>query len=136
MVVKKRTKKPSPPGTTTYILDTKKHEQRRVTVPQSWRLTFGPTVPYNKNGHGENQWGLRFYDGQALKAIFTDVIAFRDMGIECVEKRVKVTRQQVSKADRNGGKDVFAEARIEEWVDPDAPDTPIDPDYLRLDYKS
>lgn len=128
-------------GDKEYLLELKNGQQRRLKVPASWKITFGPTVPFErKQGRGFNEdngiWALRLYDGTALRAIFTDVRMFRDLSIAVAEKRIRTKRQVMEKESRKGGKAVVAEARIEEWVDPDAPESGVpEEDYLRLDYK-
>lgn len=127
-------------GNRVYLLELKGGKQRRVTVPNTWKVTFGPTIPYVKNEHRGNEcWSLRFYEKTKdnLRAIFTDVVSFRDSEIPVSEKRIRTKRQVVEKESQKGGKAVIAEARIEEWIDPDAPDTEdaMPTDYLRLDYK-
>ena len=127
----------------TYVLELKNGGQRRLTVPANWKVTFGPTVPFERKGAGgyrgdEGTWSLRLYEGSdKLRAIFTDVRAFRDTSIVITEKRIRTKRQTVDKASTKGGKTVIAEARIEEWVDPDSPDTDdkTPTEYMKLDYK-
>lgn len=126
---------------TTYLLETKSGQQRKVTVPAGWRVTFGPTVPFaRKEGrsYGDELWALRFYADKDLKAIFTDVKSFREMSeISVSEKRVKTQRQSFSKDGKKGGKAVIAEARIEEWVDPDDPEADTTPsEFLKLGFDS
>lgn len=127
---------------TTYLLQLKSGQERRITCPNGWKITFGPTVPFErKNGRGYNEeqgiWALRLYDGTKLKAIFTDVRMFRELEtIGVSEKRVRTKRQVLEKESKKGGKAVVAEARIEEWVDPDSPEEGVVPEeYLKLDYQ-
>lgn len=125
-------------GMTTYMLETKNGNQKKLTIPSNWKLTFGPTVPYErKSGGYDGGWALRMYDGAMLKGIFTDVKNFRDMSIELLEKQVRIKRQRMEQGDKAGGKEVIAEARWEEWVDPDAPDEARSPEergYTSLTY--
>lgn len=123
--------------TKTYILESLKGQQRKVTVPATWKVTFGPTVPYERKSHGGNeQWALRFYESKdKLRAIFTDVRSFRDASIDILERRVQTKRQVMEKASQKGGRSVVAEARVEEWIDPDDPDSSVVPDdYLRISH--
>lgn len=125
---------------TTFLLETKNGQQRKVEVPSTWRVTFGPTVPFERKGGGgrysDELWALRFYDGKELKAIFTDVRSFRDMSISIQEKMIKVQRQTFNKEGSKGGKAVVAEAKIETWVDPDNPDEDVTPsEFLKLDFQ-
>lgn len=106
----------------TYILETPTGV-RHVSVPAHWRLTFGPTCPYSKDGPSRmsNKWSLRFYENSKdnLRAIFTDVVAFRDKDIRVMERRTEVERRVVAQDGAAGGKNVVVEARITKWVDPD-----------------
>lgn len=134
---------PKSSSTKTYVLELKNGSQRKLTVPADWRVTFGPTVPFERksgggfgNG-GDGIWALRLYEAKdKLRAIFTDVRAFRDTDIKLMEKRTRVKRQVLEKESRKGGKQVVAEARIEEWADPDAPDTDVPSEYLSLEHHS
>ena len=110
--------------TKTYLLELTGNRLRRVTVPDHWRLTFGPTTPYEKkeNRGGYDVWALRFYDGKNLIAIFTDVKSFHDESIEIMERVTKVQRKATQRATPKGMKDVMVEARVTEWVKPGADD--------------
>ena len=108
----------------TYLLELSGNRLRRVTVPSHWRLTFGPTTPYEKkeNRGGGESWALRFYDGKNLIAIFTDVRSFHDESIQIMERVTKVQRKATQRATPKGMKDVLVEARVTEWVKPGAED--------------
>lgn len=113
--------------TTVYILDLANGNQRRVTVPSTWKVTFGPAVPFVKNTAGhmvDRGYALRFYEGnkENQRAIFTDVQSFRDQAIPIEEKITRTKRQTMRKEHGRGGhKDVEVEARVTEWVNPDSP---------------
>jgi hypothetical protein len=109
-------------GQKTYILELLNGDLRRITVPETWKLTFGPVVPFSgKGGSSDGRVCLRFYEGSKdnLRAVFTDVRAFRDADMEIRERRTEVKRQVVQKRDGGGMKNVEVEARVTEWVDPD-----------------
>lgn len=112
-------------GTKTYILDLNNGNMRRVEVPASWKLTFGPTIPYTgKNGMvpvSQGGTALRFYEGnkENLRAVFTDVRAFRDSSVPVMEKRTETQKKVIKKASAGGMHDVHVEARVTEWVNPD-----------------
>ncbi len=132
------TKSPSE-GMITYAMRCRKGGERRVTVPAPWKVTFGPTIPYKKGHDPESGvWSVRMYDGDKLRAIFTDVESFRDTSIQVLEKRVRSKRQVVEKAAKHGGRSAVVEATIETWVDPDAPDeaNEDDQEFLQLDHKT
>jgi hypothetical protein len=109
-------------GQKTYILELLNGDLRRITVPETWKLTFGPVVPYSgKGGSSDGRVCLRFYEGskENLRAVFTDVRAFRDESMEIRERRTEVKRQVVQRRDGGGMKNVEVEARVTEWVNPD-----------------
>lgn len=110
----------------TYILTLKGGGIRKVTVPASWKMTFGSLVPYVQGkgypaGSDQRPYGLRFYEGnkENLRAVFSDVIAVRDSDVAIMEKRTEVKRQNAMRHTKNGEKAVVVEARVSEWVNPD-----------------
>lgn len=116
------TKKPS---LTTYILELRGGNLRKVTVPSNWKVTFGPLVPYTKHGGGEAHPALRFYESkEKQRAIFTDVVSFRDESIPIQERITKVKQKRHRHATPEGERDVIVEARITEWRNPDDPQDP------------
>jgi hypothetical protein len=56
---------------------------RRLTIPATWKVTFGAIVPSEKAASaGTNGWGLRIYEAQdKQRAVFTGVQNFYDIGI-------------------------------------------------------
>lgn len=124
--------KPKSAGATkTYVLDLKNGDTRKITVPAHWKLTYGNVVPYQgKNAHtGEARIALRLYDGgkENLRAVYTDVVSFRDADIGTLEKRTQVQRKASQKQTDKGMRDVIVEARVTEWVDPDNEDSATTP---------
>jgi len=115
-------------ATKTYILELKNGDTRKITVPAHWKLTYGNVVPYagkdQMRGGGESRVALRLYDGtkENLRAVYTDVVSFRDVAIGTLEKRTQVQRKASQRATDKGMRDVIVEARVTEWVDPDNED--------------
>lgn len=109
---------------TTYSMQIKGGGERRVTVPTGWKVTFGPTTPYDKKiGHGgDGSWAVRLYEGDKLRGIFTDVRNFQDMSIQIQEKRIRSKRQVVQRGTKHGLRDTIVEAKMETWVNPYEPD--------------
>lgn len=110
-----------------FILTLKNGNVRKITIPASWKMTFGSLVPYSSDRQGrrdENSGGaaLRLYEGskENLRAVMTDVISIRDASIEMMERRTSVQRKVAQKSTPHGMKDVMVEARMTEWVNPDA----------------
>lgn len=127
---KSKTESTTPPELKTYILNLRNGDTRKVSVPATWTLTFGPTIPYaGKNTGVSNGTALRFYEGSGkdkLRACFTDVEAFRDSALPIQERRTTIQRQTVQKAARGGMRNMDVEARVTEWVNPDEVDDESD----------
>lgn len=123
----------------TYIMDLSGGRLRRITVPASWKVTFGPLVPRREDDrHQHKTFALRFYEGKdQQRAIFTDVLSFRDESLK-VEERITKTKQQVVKKEAPGGaREMVVEARITEWRDPLAPqDGAADNAFLAISDKN
>ena len=108
----------------TYVLTLKDGDIRKITIPSSWKITFGNVVPYqgkDARHNNEQRIALRLYEGTKdnLRAVFTDVVSFRDISFPVLERRTTVQRQAAQKHTNHGMKDVVVEARVTEWVDPD-----------------
>lgn len=107
--------------TKTYILELRNGKQRKLDVPEDWKVTFGPLIPGDRGGNGT--LALRFYEGKdKQRAIFTDVASFRDASIPILEKFTKTQSKRHTKHTPEGAKDFVVEARMTGWRDPDAPD--------------
>jgi len=104
---------------TTYILEMKDGSLKKITVPSTWRLTFGLTHPGQRDGSYSKETALRLYAGNSQKAVFTGVATFRDTSIE-IEERVTETKQQMASVDTPDGKrEMVVEAHIHSWRNPD-----------------
>lgn len=114
----------------TYILNMKDGTKQKITVPQNWKLTFGPLVPGSKDGsmNSRDALVLRIYEGNKdnQRAVFTGVESWRDtMDLEIQVERVQ-SKQQAARVDipGEGQKDVIANMEVRQWVDPDKPVQP------------
>lgn len=68
-------------GTRTYEIVTTRGKQR-ITVPDTYKVTFGAVVPGTKGSGGYGGWGLRIWEStDKQRAVFSDVISFRDLSI-------------------------------------------------------
>jgi hypothetical protein len=124
-MVSKRSRNGPTAETRTFVLTLKNGNTRKITIPTTWKMTFGSIVPYSKGNTGDHHGvALRLYEGtkENLRAVMADVVAVRDASISIVEKRTSVQRKATQKATPKGMKDVVVEARVTEWVDPDAED--------------
>lgn len=118
----------------TYILDMADGTQKKVTVPDTWKVTFGPLVPGSKDGNYNSRGGLalRFYETKdQQRAVFMDVKCFRDADIPVMEKVVKVQEKRV--AQDNDGRMKHYTVRAEEtsWRPADEDKEP-DPGFMQL----
>lgn len=124
--------------TKTYVLELKNGDVRKITIPAHWKLTYGNVVPYagKDSRPGEARIALRLYDGAKdnLRAVYTDVVSFRDADIGTLEKRTQVQRKASQKQTDKGLRDVIVEARVTEWVDPDNEDSSAPAEFKSLTY--
>ena len=110
--------------TKTYHIEFKNGNEKRITVPADWKVTFGPCVVGGNSGRGmEMPLALRFYESKEnQRAIFTDVRSFRDMDIKILEKKVSVQEEQ-GFIERGGKKKATTfQAQCVEWKDADDPE--------------
>jgi len=131
MTVKKK-----PDEMRTYFVETNKGS-KKVTVPANWKVTFGNVSPGNKSNGPGGELCLRFYEGSAnnQRMVIVGVVQFRDMAIAVEEKRVSIKQQILRKDTEHGSKDVVVEGRMEEWVNPDKPDSgKADSEFFRLEH--
>jgi len=107
---------------TVYLLEMADGTKKKVTVPSSWKVTFGPLIPPGRGQPSHGEVSLRFYEGkEKQRACFTGVKAFRDMSINMQEEVVH-TRQETYRKEGDGdGEAVIAEVHVKEWRDPDKP---------------
>lgn len=127
MSVKKRAPKteeePVKPQERTLLLQMGDGTETKIELPPGSRVTFGPTIPYQrKNGYVEQQTGysLRVYSGKGqdtLIAVFGGVAGFRDISIPCWKQVMKEAGKRIWKSDEQGYK-VEDEVKHEKsWVD-------------------
>ena len=77
-------------------------ETFEVTVPASWKTTFGPGVPPGMANNGFNRhaaergWCLRFYETKELqRAFFANVTSFHDASIKFKKHQKEVEMPEV-----------------------------------------
>jgi hypothetical protein len=106
-------------GKTTYLIE-RHDEQLKLTVPSAWKVTFGPAAPPRKDGqhyYGGGKFALRFYEAEnRQRAIFTDVVSFRDLALPMERRVTRVEKNATSRKDEKGSNEA-ADTYIEEaWV--------------------
>jgi hypothetical protein len=109
----------------TYLIEFENGKRQRITVPESWKVTFGPAARGTNKDKGLSRQmplALRFYESDTKqRAIFTDVVSFRDVSIKIEEERVN-TQQKDGFVECDGKrKGVTFQATSRQWVDPDKP---------------
>ena len=103
----------------TYLLEMRDGTQKKITIPNTWVLTFGALVPGSQSNGGK--LGLRIRKGQQQMAVFQDVESFRNTAIE-IEERITTTKEETFfKGDGENRKAVVVEGKVHEWVNPDQP---------------
>jgi hypothetical protein len=113
-----------------YLIQHKDGHRSRIKVPADWKVTFGPAAAGNHAGRDNRlqmPLALRFYEAQdKQRAIFTDVVSFRDLSIS-VEVEETKTQEKEGYVEYDGvRKRTTFQARTREWVNPDleTPDFP------------
>lgn len=118
-----------------YLLEMKDGSRKKITVPKSWKVTYGPLVPGSKDGNmnGAGALCLRFYEGNKdnQRAVFAGVQAFRDMSLPLEEEVTQTHEEIVSKETDQGQKSFVVRGEVKEWVNPDNP-RPLAKEFKQL----
>lgn len=102
-------------ATRTYLIE-RSREQIKVTVPDTWRVTFGPVVVGIKKEYGTSSAPvLRFYEGEIARALFTDVESFREVSIPVEKLFVKRKGSAKWEESRSGSSSAKEEVIEEKW---------------------
>jgi len=109
---------------TTYLIEYENGRKQKVTVPSEWKVTFGPLAIRGTNSskpHSQKMpIALRFYEKEKLqKAVFTNVVNFRDMSIEIMEERTNTQHKDGFVSCDGRKKNVSFQATTRQWVNPD-----------------
>ena len=103
-----------------YIIEHDNGSRSRITVPDSWKVTFGPAVKGFNSGsdaHRKVPMALRFYESDTKqRAIFTDVKGFRDASIKIEREHVKVQEKAGFMECDGVRKRTTFQAQVKEWV--------------------
>lgn len=126
--------------TKTLHIEMTKGNDRKITIPSDWTITFGP-VAIGARNLGESPNVLRLYADAGkkhLKAVFRGVAAFHEEGIEIAEKVVRTKKRTFKRGEKNGEQTYAAEVRQTSWRNPFADDDDegsefdLDEDALQL----
>lgn len=119
-----------------YIITHEDKTKKRITVPADWKVTFGPAARGENAGNRSGQnlkmpMALRFYQSEnKQRAIFTDVVSFRDASIKIEEEKTNIQEKEGYMECEGVRKKTVFSATVKEWVNPDAIDdtkTPLLP---------
>ena len=117
-------KKQATVETKTLIIDMSRGEDRRITIPADWTITFGPVAIGAKFSSSDGSSNvLRLYSDvgrKHLKAVFKDVRSFFEEGIEIVERRTETKNKTYNQINPTTGKSEAYQATVKRktWVDP------------------
>lgn len=110
---------------TTYLLELENGGRRKIVIPSSWKVTYGPLVPGSKDGNlqGRGALCLRIWEGSKdnQRAVITGVVGFRDLSLPVQDEITTSHEEVVSKQTEQGMRDVVVRGEVKEWVDPDKP---------------
>lgn len=89
----------------------------KIKIPRSYKLTFGPNVPYaRKEGsiRALEGYALRVYDGDKVVACLCNVNWFRDDDIQLYRVVEKVVSNTVWKSEKDGYENTETKRTIRE----------------------
>jgi len=96
----------------TYLITTRK-EKLKITVPENYKVTFGPVAVGNSARGGS--LALRFYESDTKqRAIFTDVLSFKDCSIPVERLVVKKDGEDKYSYDSKGKSTLEEKASVTE----------------------
>lgn len=98
--------------------------EEKVTLPVGARVTFGPTIPFEKKGGYDapsKDYSLRVYENalnNSLVAVFAGVRSFRDIAIQHSKLVVREAGKSMWKSDESGYKVEESVEREKHWIEP------------------
>lgn len=108
--------------TVVYLIEYQNGDAEKITIPASWKVTFGPLVPGSKAHESNGAICLRVYESkEKQRAVFTKVQSFRMIGIPVERKIVKTQQETFYRDTPQGKKSVVMSGSVEEWKDADEP---------------
>lgn len=108
----------------TYLIEKEDGTRMKITVPADWKVTFGPAAKGTNHAPSGRQFkmplALRFYESETKqRAIFTDVVSFRDLSIPVeVEKTDVQEKDGFTEVDGVRQRTTF-QVKTKKWTDPD-----------------
>lgn len=110
--------------TRTLLITRRDGEEIQVDVPVDWKVTYGPAavgIALSERNGKSIPMALRIYETEKMqRAIFTDVVSFRDMSIPIRVKKVNVQEKDGFMECEGVRKRTTFQASTVSWVDPDS----------------
>lgn len=110
---------------TAYLIEFEDGKKRKITVPDDWKVTFGPAFVGKDTNRPTGQrykvpMAIRFYKSKDnQRAIFTNVVGFRDLSIP-IEEEVTHTKEKQGYTEVDGKRKATSfQVKVKEWVNPD-----------------
>jgi hypothetical protein len=91
-----------------------------IEIPAHWKVTFSAVNPNAHQGGYRDGHCLRVYEGEKQRAVFGDVVGFRDMSIPYAVEIRKETGSSQWERDSNGSFKENIEVNVERRLE--APD--------------
>lgn len=91
----------------------------RMTIPEAWKVTYSAVNP-GKGGYAAGENALRVYEDagkEKQRAIFTNVISFRDLSIPVQRLIVREKGKDEWKVNENGRQRISSVKFDTRWVD-------------------
>ena len=111
-------------ATRTLLITRNNGEEIQIDIPEDWKVTFGPAAAgiSMTDRSGKNMpMALRIYETEKLqRAIFLDVVSFRDMSIPIRIKRVDTQEKDGFMECEGIRKRTIFQASTVNWINPDA----------------
>lgn len=78
-----------------------------IEIPANWKVTFSSVNPNSQGMRGDG-YCLRVYEGEKLRAVYCDIVAFRDLSIPMARE---IRRETGSSSWENDSDGNFSESR-------------------------
>ena len=105
-------------GTRTYLVEKAGGKRLRITVPETWKVTFAPVYMGEKSFGSSKVMALRFYESDTKqRAIFTEVTSFRDVSIPVEYEHVTTEGSTEWRTSEDGSERVEKIRRKREWAE-------------------
>lgn len=93
-----------------------------IEVPASWKVTFSSVNPNSQQHAGG--YCLRVYEGEKLRAVYCDIIAFRDLSIPFARERSTTVGKREWESDSEGNFSENTEISVDRRLEGNMDDIP------------